>query len=564
MLVRHLSLAMFMLAAAMPAAASANGKLRFDSGLHAYVEARFAQGEQALDRAAEAYAAALKFEPGNSLLQRRAFELALAAGNRDLSFAMAEQLARADSHDSTVSLVLATSALMRADWSRFEQQRAKLAEAGYAAFAAPVLKAWAQQARGERADAIETLTSIPAEPLAASYVSEHRAYLLAAAGHWIAASLVYDELLAGPAGSDLSLRLAAAHALQQQGKAEAARKLLMIGDGRHPVLRDALARLDRGRLVSAGPTTATAGAAALFRRIAQDLSRERPLPIALVLARLATYLNPADEAALMTVADLLQQAEQNQAALAMLGRIPADGAYLPVARASQAAILGAIDQKAQALAVLEAGVAMPQASAEDWARYGDALRDLERFSDAVQAYDKAIALQEQRPAGHWQLYFLRGTAKERAGDWQSAEADLRKALLLAPDQALILNYLGYSLLDRGLRPDEAQALIAKAHALKPDDGYITDSLGWAHYRQGRYADAVRLLEEAFALVPEDATVGEHLGDAYWRTGRFLEARHRWQGALDSQPDTAQRKRLQVKLDLGLDLALAKMDGAIPQ
>jgi Flp pilus assembly protein TadD len=134
--------------------------------------------------------------------------------------------------------------------------------------------------------------------------------------------------------------------------------------------------------------------------------------------------------------------------------------------------------------------------------------------------------------------------------------DLRRALALAPKEGAVLNYLGYGLLDRGERLDEAQSLIEQALALRPDDAHIIDSLGWVHYRAGRYAKAVELLERAVAELPNDATVNEHLGDAYWKSGRRIEARHRWRAALDSDPANDARKRIAAKLDFGLDVALA--------
>jgi Flp pilus assembly protein TadD len=120
----------------------------------------------------------------------------------------------------------------------------------------------------------------------------------------------------------------------------------------------------------------------------------------------------------------------------------------------------------------------------------------------------------------------------------------------------VLNYLGYSMLDRGQGVGEAATLIERAAKLRPGDGGIIDSLGWSQYRRGRFAEAVVTLEKAAVLEPTDPMVTDHLGDAYWQVGRRIDARFRWRAALDLDPTVDQKKLLVAKLDYGLDAALA--------
>jgi Flp pilus assembly protein TadD len=183
---------------------------------------------------------------------------------------------------------------------------------------------------------------------------------------------------------------------------------------------------------------------------------------------------------------------------------------------------------------------------------GDALRNKKRFEDAGAAYNEAI---ERATAmglpDRWALFYDRGVAYERAGKWKEAEADLEHALELKPDQPLILNYLGYSWVDKGVKLDQGLKMVEKAVELRPEDGYIVDSLGWAHYRLGDYKAAVEHLERAVELVPSDPTINDHLGDAYWRSGRFVEARYQWRRALQFGPDRDDIHPIEVKLDQGL-------------
>jgi tetratricopeptide (TPR) repeat protein len=115
----------------------------------------------------------------------------------------------------------------------------------------------------------------------------------------------------------------------------------------------------------------------------------------------------------------------------------------------------------------------------------------------------------------------------------------------------VLNYLGYSWVDKGENLEDGMQMIRRAVEQRPDDGYIVDSLGWAYYRIGDYDQAVKNLERAVELKPEDPTINDHLGDAYWRVGRNLEARFQWSHARDLKPEADDLKKIEDKLKVGL-------------
>ena len=159
----------------------------------------------------------------------------------------------------------------------------------------------------------------------------------------------------------------------------------------------------------------------------------------------------------------------------------------------------------------------------------------------MQADDKAL----------WGLLYFRGIASERNKDWPKAEEDFRHALTLVPDQPLVLNYLGYSWIDQGIHLDEGFKMLRRAVSLRPEDGFIVDSLGWAHFRLGDYDEAVRELERAVNLKPSDATINDHLGDGYWRAGRKLEAQFQWNHARDLSPEPDDLPKILEKIKNGL-------------
>ena len=165
----------------------------------------------------------------------------------------------------------------------------------------------------------------------------------------------------------------------------------------------------------------------------------------------------------------------------------------------------------------------------------------------------ALARSGPVTARQWRLFYSRGIALERSQQWPRAETDLRRALELEPEQPLVLNYLGYSWIDQGQHLDQALKMVERAVALRPNDGYVVDSLGWAHYRLGNYAEATHNLERAIELVPEDPTINDHLGDAYWRRpGAATRRAIKWRRALQFKPDADDAAKIEVKLEHGVD------------
>lgn len=175
----------------------------------------------------------------------------------------------------------------------------------------------------------------------------------------------------------------------------------------------------------------------------------------------------------------------------------------------------------------------------------DMYRNASRFAEAEPIYSEIIAAQPN----DWRPYFSRGASRERLGRWPEAEADFQRALELSPEQPDVLNYLGYSWVDRGEHLQEGLAMIRRAAEIRPMSGAIIDSLGWAYFRLGDYSQAVDWLEAAVRLEPADATLNEHLGDAYWRMDRRIEARFQWQRALTFNPDNPDA--LRAKIENGL-------------
>jgi tetratricopeptide (TPR) repeat protein len=214
--------------------------------------------------------------------------------------------------------------------------------------------------------------------------------------------------------------------------------------------------------------------------------------------------------------------------------------------------LNALDRHQEAIALLSDLVEEDRSDIATSVALGNVYRSQRMFEEAGEVYDSAINVLGDVPPAYWTLYYYRGIAHERTGEWTKAEADFRKALEMEPEQPLVLNYLGYSWIDRGENLEEALDMVRRAVRARPDDGYIIDSLGWAYYRLGRYEDAVRELERAVTLRPLDPVINDHLGDAYWKVDRKLEAMFQWSHALENDPEEDLRGKIEAKLAGGLD------------
>ncbi len=552
-----------------------------DLGAQAYVQGRLALSNANLDVAAKRFEDAMKAGQQDELLQRRALEVAMLAGDQRTAFRLAPALnqaaiAQSDasslSSNALVAMTAMAAAASQQQWRAYDAARAGLVEPPRGASATPVigtiLDAYGEAARGQWDRALNLLQGDGMTGVAISYLQEHRAHILGMAGRWPQAADAYAALVASEGASVPRLRIAAAAAGLKAGRADQAyrdKAIAVLGGGSadDPVLQQAR------RLLAAKPSQdgsqlgglvqkPTEGIALLFMRLAVDLGRDRAATAAMSFARLATFLASDMPETWLVAADTLARQEHPDLALSALGNIPAGEPYAELIASRKAGILTAKERWAEAKALLSPLVATQDAKRENWVRLGDLERREGNFTASAASLERAIALvPEGRTAELAQYRFMRGAALEQGGDWAAAEADLRLAVQLQPDNPVYLNYLGYSLLDRRLKLDEAKDWIAKAYALAPDNGAIIDSMGWAAFVTGDYAEAVRLLEMARAAEPADPAVADHLGDALWKAGRKIEARHAWAAAAGLEPGAKMAAKLAKKRDFGLDVALAE-------
>jgi tetratricopeptide (TPR) repeat protein len=272
----------------------------------------------------------------------------------------------------------------------------------------------------------------------------------------------------------------------------------------------------------------------------------------LVHAHLALWLKPEFEIARILVGEVLQVQGRGFEAIAIYRQIPTHSPFAWMAGLRVAEELESLERVDEAALELEALASARPTRFEPLYRLGNLLRSKERFAEAVTAYDRAEArLGGEAERRHWSLYYFRGIALERLSQWPRAEKDFLFALDLEPDQPFVLNYLAYSWIEKKLNLDKAKGMLARAVELRPDDGFIVDSLGWVHYRLGEYQEGVKFLERAVELRPQDPVINDHLGDAYWRVGRYQEARFQWRRSLSLAPEADTIPVIEGKIQNGL-------------
>ena len=293
------------------------------------------------------------------------------------------------------------------------------------------------------------------------------------------------------------------------------------------------------------------GAAEVLYGMGALISHRGGEDLGLVYLQLALYLQPSHPLALVTLAELYSAVKKPEMAISLYERVPESSPIRRNADIQQALDLDSLDRTEEATKRLEKAIAERPKDIEAITALGNIQRGRKKFAECAEVYSKGVAAVETPQKSEWLLFYFRGICLERSKQWNKAEADLKKALDLYPDQPQVLNYLGYSWIDQGVNLDDGMRMIRRAVEQRPEDGYIVDSLGWAHYRLGNYEDAVKQLERAVELKPEDPTINDHLGDVYWRIGRQQEAKFQWSHAKDLKPEPEELPKIEAKLKSGL-------------
>jgi tetratricopeptide (TPR) repeat protein len=511
------------------------------SNYGAYLAAQFATSQGQLDLAARGMLTALDADPSAAELQRDAFALALLAGLPD-----AARLASSVPDNPAAQLLLADNKARANDWQGAELAYAELGHSGVIDALRPLLLAWAQQAQGRIDRALETLQTAAANGHLANFYLLHAA-LIADVDHRDGlAGRLYTQVEKDMGEPNLRLAQILASWQARSGRPDQARHTIEAVVSNTPELAIAepamLATIDRIQIADARQ-----GIAEAYASMAGALRQQDSGDLPAMLLQLALNMQPDLTEARLIGAELASAAHDDKRAAEQLRRVSPSDPLAAVATLHLAAFEGRLGETAKAEAVLEKLAADYPERSEPLTELGDIYSDARNYPDAVAAYDRAIARLAHPQKQDWILFYARGLANERVHDWPRAEADMKQALTLVPDQPFVLNFLGFSWTQQNRNLDQAKQMIQQALAQRPNDGASVDSLGWVLLRQGDVRDAVHTLEKAAEMEPVDPAITGHLGDAYWQAGRHVEAEDQWRRALVLKPDPDEAARIQTRL-----------------
>jgi tetratricopeptide (TPR) repeat protein len=549
--------------AAIPLISSANARgderpTEIHSSFGGYLAGRVAHGHHETDSAAVFYRNALAKDPQNEILLEQAQFMDVAEGRIPEALDMSRRLLALNSSHRIAGLVLGADAAKRGRYGEAGEAFKLAAVSLVGEVTSSLAVAWAKFAVGDIDGALNEIDGLKQAEWAQFYLRYHKALISDLAGRHQDAGKLYERAFRGEQRL-VRLTLAYAQHAMARGDRKLARSIIADHTRRatgslHPYITALSDSINSGADVPLLVTKPTEGLSEVFLGLGEALtSKGGGIGLGTVYLQLALHLEPSSPFALAALASVYETTKRYDSAISTYDRIPAGTPIQMSVDVRKALLLNQLDRLDEAKALLEriAGESKTDTRALD--ALGNIMQARKRYEDAIGYYDRVVERIETPTKQHWSLFFARGTSYERIKNWPKAEADLQRALRLSPDQASVLNYLGYSWVDQDKNLRQGMEHIRKAVRLRPDDGHIVDSLGWAHYRLGNYKEAVRYLERAVEIMPYDAILNDHLGDAYWRAGRRREARFQWEQALTLKPEPDDAKKIQAKLTSGLPL-----------
>lgn len=269
---------------------------------------------------------------------------------------------------------------------------------------------------------------------------------------------------------------------------------------------------------------------------------------------LANFADPTSSFLKFKLATVLFDTENYSLSKEILDNISKDDLFYMDSIVENTYAIEQLDSEESALEYIEKLISDGINNARLLKTYGSLQRSQRLYKESIKSYTRAIeaAKRELYTESVWPILFLRGISFERSKNWDLAEADFISALEINPDQPQILNYMGYSLLERKEKLDQAMRMILLAAEKAPDSYHIIDSLGWAYYKTGDFQKALQYLERAMELESTDPIVNDHLGDVLWTLGRKMEAKFQWKKSLSFNPEPIDQKNTEYKLTFGLN------------
>jgi tetratricopeptide (TPR) repeat protein len=529
----------------------------------AYLAARTANSDRDFDNAVPLYEKALRFQPGDLEIRESLMLSLFMAGRFDEGVKYAYELRKDKAVDRITTIARGLKAIQDHEYKSAEKILNYKGPNDLDRLTNALLVAWAKAGAGHTKQAMADLDKLKGPSWYGVFKNYNAGVMAAAKGDTVKArdylTSVVTDREGGATAPDTFLRavLALATLEAKDGNKQKALDTIAAGEGlinNYAPFKAMRERIEKGNVPDQLVTNVQEGAASVLFSLGGALNRQGAQDTVALYLQLSRALAPKSADMLIMLGGIAEGNKQTDLAISYYKQVPTDSPMLRISEMQLGIALAEIGKVDEAKAHLKALIASDPSDIRSYLAYGSVLSDSKDYKEMAANYDNAVEILGPTPdKNQWPVFFQRGIAYERLKEWDKAEPNFEKALEMNPNQAQVLNYLGYSWVDRNTNLEKGLEMIKKAVELKPDDGYIVDSLGWAYFRLGRFDEAVTELERAVQLKAGDATINDHLGDAYWRVGRKLEATFQWRQALafKADPELNLAATIQEKLENGL-------------
>lgn len=527
----------------------------------AFLAARTADVDHDYPTAIALYRKALDFEPANLEIRERLMISLLLNGDFADGLKEAEALKSDTAVERVTKIVRGLEALRT---GKFDSAKKILAYEGpndLDRLTHLLLSGWADVGAGKGKKAISAINGLKGPAWFKVFTDYHLGAMaivtgdISTARQYLNKAVTNNDAVATAPDTFMRAVMALARLEASAGNKQKALDAISVGDGmisNYAPLKALRQSIEKGEKPVQQVTNAAEGAAGVLFSIGGALNRQGAEDMVALYLQISHALDAKSADTLIMLGGIAEKLEQPERAIAFYEQVPETSPMRRISELQLGITLSDTGKQEEAKSHLKELIASDPADIRSYIAYGSVLSEAKDYKEMAANYDKAVEVIGSVPRpSDWSVFFQRGIAYERLKEWPKAEPNFRKALELNPQQAQVLNYLGYSLVDMNLNLDEGLKMIQAAVDARPDDGYIVDSLGWAYYRLGRFDDAVTELEKAIQLRAGDATINDHLGDAYWRVGRKLEAVYQWNRTLISEGEDVNREQVKQKIENGL-------------
>ena len=525
-----------------------------------YLAGKYAQNIEDAPASAAYLSRAFSRAPDNPNIGANAIRAAITNGDEVLARTLSIEMNSLAPSEPLTRIVLSARDMKKGDYAKAADRLSLQPDDPTLGVLIAMMEAWAEYGAGRTDEALEIFQSVETGGYFDIIAAQQMAIIYGETGQHKEAAQSF-ELVESTGLTPILTTLSHARYLSSKGENDKALEVLTAMSDRQGgietgPIRTAITALENGQSYAPEMSAAQHAANSVIDPAGAFFAQQRLYESAELYLRTALMMDPNNQHARVWLGNVLERQERDSEALAVYDAVPARSDYTVSAQLALANLLFQNEEREEAIERLSR-LDKTQSTSLTREALGRLYLIEESYDLALPFYDRLIAtLSEEDLKADPTPLFFRGICLDEMDRWDDAVADFRRALSLDPDNSNVLNYLGYTWVDRGENLNEAFDMIRKAVKLQPDSGEIIDSLGWAHYKLGQYSEAVVHLEDAAAKTPNSATIIDHLGDVYWKLGRFREAGFQWERALDFDPTDEERETILRKLKSGLSAVQA--------